>query len=114
MKTDRMRQDIYFISMVREYEWPKKESTYDCYAESLYNVWALVNNQQCRIIAADMILTDCEGKEANRITPFGILSIENREYVISVEYGYEWENYTIRMLDKDAMKTALFVPGGGC
>jgi len=108
MKTGRAKQVMYFISIVRQYENP------DCPAESLYNVWVLRNDQKYKIVAADMILTNCDGMEGNWICPVGIVSIEGREYVISNELGYEWENYTIRMLDKDALKTVLFVRGGGC
>jgi hypothetical protein len=114
MKTERAKQAIYFISITRQYEQPKKQDAYDCYAESLFNVWVLSNNQQYRIIAADMILTDCDGKEGKWINPLGVLSIEKREYIISEEHGYEYESYTIRMLDKEAMQTVLDVPGGGC
>ena len=61
-----------------------------------------------------MMLSDCDWKEGNWIYPLGMVSIEGKEYVTSVELGYEWENYTIRMLDKDALKIVLFVRGGGC
>jgi hypothetical protein len=108
MKTGRAKQVIYFIPIVRQYENP------DCYAESLYNVWVLRNDQNYKIVAADMILTNCDGNEGNWIYPVGIVSIEGRVYVVSWELGYEWENYTIRMLEKDALKTVLFVHGGGC
>jgi len=114
MKTERAKQAIYFISIVRQYEQPKKQDTYDCYAESLFNVWVLSNDQPYRMIAADMILTDCYGREGQWINPLGLLSIENREYIISEELGYESESYTIRMSDKDALKTVLFVRCGGC
>jgi hypothetical protein len=114
MKTERAKQAIYFISIVRQYEQPKKQETYDCYAESLFNVWVLSNGQQYRMIAADMILTDCDGKEGRWINPLGLLSIENREYIISEELGYESESYTIRMVYKGVMQTVLNVPGGGC
>ncbi len=114
MRAGREKQATFFISIIRQYEQPKKQYKNDCYAESLFNVWVSRNNQQYRIMAMDMILTDCYGKEGNWITPLGVLSIESKEYIISMEFGYESENYTIRMLDKDAMKTVLSVWGGGC
>jgi len=108
IKTERPKQTLYFISIVREYENP------DCPAESLYNVWMLRNDQKYKILSADMILTDCDRKEGSWIYPVGIVSIESREYIVSEELGYESESYTIRMLDKGALKTVLFVRGGGC
>jgi len=108
MKFEQTKKILYFISVVRQYENP------DCYAATLYNVWVLWNNQEYKIVAADMMLSDCDWKEGNWIYPLGMVSIEGKEYVTSVELGYEWENYTIKMLDKDALKIVLFVRGGGC
>jgi hypothetical protein len=108
MKTKQAKQTLYFISIVRHYEQLKREENYDCYAESLFNVWVLNNDQQYKIAAADMILTDCDGREGRWINPLGVLSIENKEYITSLELGYESESY----MDKGALKTVLFVRGG--
>lgn len=58
--------------------------------------------------------TDCDMKEVITESPFGILRLDRRIYLISQDNHYESESYRIWVIDAQGFQPILETSGGGC
>ncbi len=107
-------KSLYFITAERRYPKPKNAPDADCYDLDILNSWVLFQGGKTSFLGSEFIATDCDGKELNSIVPNAIITIGGRRYVVSENYGYEWESYRIHEILDGNMKEVLCVDGGGC
>jgi hypothetical protein len=101
---------LYFIEAQQKYKYYENM----CYEANHLNSWVLINGDKIIFLYSNLITTDCDGKEENEIVP-NIVVLENgKYYIVSENYGYEWEYYTIHQILDDGLKNVLTVSGGGC
>jgi hypothetical protein len=74
----------------------------------------LLQGNKIKLLSSEFIATDCYGKETHDVVPNVVISVQEKHYVVSENYGYEWESYTIHQLIDDSMTEVLNVDGGGC
>jgi hypothetical protein len=106
--------DIYFIEAQQKYPYSDNTQSADCYNLNSLNCWVLLQGNKIKFLSSEFIATDCDGKETHDVVPNVVISVQGRYYVVSENYGYEWESYTIHQLIDDSMKEVLNVDGGGC
>jgi hypothetical protein len=107
-------KSLYFITAERRYPKSKNAPDADCYDLDILNSWVLFQGGKTSFLGSEFIATDCDGKELNAIVPDAIITIGRRLYVVSENYGYEWESYRIHEMLDGNMKEVLRVDGGGC
>jgi hypothetical protein len=106
--------NLYFVVAQRKYRKMKNEQDADCESETLLNSWLIIKNNKASFLDSEIILTDCYGKAMHSIVPDIVLSLRGKHYVVSENYGYEWESYTIHEIQDTKIKKILEVGGGGC
>lgn len=105
---------LYFIEAQRKYPKPKNAPDADCYNLNSLNSWVLLHGNKMVFLSSEFIASDCDGKEMNHIDPDVIILINGKRYMVSENYGYEWESYRIHEIIDGSMQEVLRVDGGGC
>ena len=113
-KHDLNGKSLYFIMAQRKYPKPKNAADRDCYDLNILNSWVLFQGNTASFLSSEFIITDCDGKEMNDIVPDAVIRIKGRRYMVSENYGYEWESYRIHEILDGNMKEVLRFDGGGC
>lgn len=88
-------RNLYFIEAQRKYPKPSNAQDADCYNLNSLNSWVMLQGNKVSFLSSVFIASDCDGKEMNRIVPNVVISVQGRCYIVSENYGYEWESYTI-------------------
>ena len=114
MNTDKTTRSLYFVTLSKEYETPEISPGYICNDISKYNAWVLQDAAGFRVVSASVGLGDCHRSGVERISPLGLFVLDSNIYIVSADYGYEWENYRIRQLKDGQMKVVSRLFGGGC
>jgi len=107
-------RSLYFIGAQRRYPKPSDAPDADCYDLNCLNSWVAQQGNKIFFLSSEFTATDCDGKEMNDVVPDAVISVQKRYYVVSENYGYEWESYTIHEILDGSMKEVLKVDGGGC
>ncbi len=105
---------LYFIEAQQKYPYSDNTQSADCYNLNVLNSWVLLHGDKISLLSSEFISTDCYGKEIHDVVPNVVISVQGKQYVVSENYGYEWEFYTIHQLLDESMKEVLSVGGGGC
>lgn len=101
---------LYYIEMQRSYGEPNT----GCGAITAYNGWFRKDAGTLTPITTRIVITNCDMKETDRIKPDLILSIGGNTYVISENYGYESEAYSVDLLTGSELRNVVRRNGGGC
>jgi hypothetical protein len=107
-------RSLYFIEAQRKYPKPSNAPDADCYNLNSLNSWVMLQGNKISFLSSEFVASDCDGKEMNSIVPDVVISVQGRHYIVSENYGYEWESYTINEILDGCMKEVLKVDGGGC
>ena len=107
-------RSLYFIEAQRKYPKPSNAPDADCYNLNSLNSWVMLQGNKISFLSSEFVASDCDGKEMNSIVPNVVISVQGRHYIVSENYGYEWEFYTINEILDGSMKEVLKVGGGGC
>jgi hypothetical protein len=107
-------KSLYFIEAVRKYPRPSNAQDAECYNLNALNSWVMLQGNKVSFLTSEFVASDCDGKEMNFIIPDVVISVKGRHYIVSENYGYEWESYTIHEIREGIMKEVLRVDGGGC
>lgn len=105
---------LYFIEAKQKTPNSKNPQDAECYDLNVLSSWILLKGDKMSVLSSEFIPTDCDGKETHTIVPNAVISIEGKHYIVSENYGYEWEFYTIHQILSDSVKEVLNVGGGGC
>jgi hypothetical protein len=115
----RLREEIngsvlYFLEAQRKYPRDNNESDPDCYNLNWMNSWVTLHGDKVTILSSKFFLSDCDGKGNDNVTPKLILALRGKYFIVSENYGYENEFYTIHEILDGSLKEVLNVDGGGC
>lgn len=105
---------LYYISLIRKYAAPRTHQDYQCEAITSYNVWLSKNEKNITTLSTEVDLSDCDMKEVLTAVPRLVFPLNNKYYLVSEKYGYEWEYYTIDLLESGSFKQIINMDGGGC
>jgi hypothetical protein len=103
---------IYFVEAERDYTVASPGGI--CGPVTRFQAWITRQGDAWRWLDRIVYLTDCDGKEANDVTPLGILSLDGRTYVFAVENGYEDTRYSVLEVGASAIGHLLTIGEGGC
>ena len=103
---------IYFVEAERDYTVTSPGGV--CGPVTRFQAWMTRQGDAWRWLDRIVYLTDCDGKEANDVTPLGILSLDGRTYVFAVENGYEDTRYSVLEVGASAIGHLLTIGEGGC
>jgi hypothetical protein len=107
-------RSLYFIEAQRKYPKPRNAPDADCYNLNSLNSWVILQGNKISFLSSEFVASDCDGNELNTIVPDVVISVQRGHYIVSENYGYEWESYTIHEILDGSMKEVLKVGGGGC
>ena len=105
---------LYFIEAQQKSPYTYNPKETECYDLKVLNSWLLLKGDKISALSSEFIPTDCWGKETHTIVPNAVIFVDGKHYVVSENYGYEWESYTIHQILNDGLKEVLNVGGGGC
>lgn len=115
----RLKQEIdgsslYFLQAQRKYPRYTDGPDPDCYNLNLLNSWVTLHGDRITFLNSEMHLSDCDGKGSCNVVPDLVLSLKGRYYIVSENYGYEDEFYTVHEILDRSLKEILHIDGGGC
>jgi hypothetical protein len=87
-----------------------------CTHVSVLDAWIFEDEQGRPTIATTsrFVLTDCARRDVRTGVPFGIVRIDGRAYIISVDYYGESEEYRISTVGGETVRSIMSTFGGGC
>lgn len=103
---------LYFIEAQQKYSYPDNMQNADC-----FNSWVFLKGDKISFLSSEFIATDCndpEAKDRQDVVPNVVVVVQGNHYIVSENYGYEWEFYTIHQIFDESLKEILSVGGGGC
>ena len=101
---------LFYIEAQQKYNYSDDyDHNLDCFSS-----WVLINADKITFLYSDFNETNYYGKEKNDIVPNIVILERGKYYIISENYGYEWEFYTIHQILDNDLKEVLLVRGGGC
>lgn len=107
-------ENLYYVNLVKEYDKPRIHPDFECKAKSWFSAWVSKKGQNSKVLSEDIGLSDCNMKGIDTKIPNTMIPLAGKYYLISENYGYEWEYYTIDLLDNGQFKRIVTVGGGGC
>lgn len=115
----RLKQEIdgsalYFLQAQRKYPRNTDGPDPDCYNMNSMNSWVALHGDSITFLSAEMHLSDCDGKGSYNVVPDLVLSLKGRYFIVSENYGYTDEFYTVHEILDGSLKEILHVDGGGC
>jgi hypothetical protein len=105
-------ENYYYFNIRRDYPSVKGEKYPD---DTYMNGWIVKNmNGNYSLFQNHMCVSDFDDKDSedNEIT--GIIEIDGKRFLISQNFYYESESYSIMEITNKGPKTLLDVFGGGC
>jgi hypothetical protein len=103
---------VYYFESLKEYRKPIPSNDQSC-NNVFFKGWILGNSTgDLRLVDAKIGWTDCEGRQ-DRI-PLGLLAVDNQVFVITCDFGYEDESYSILKLSESGIHPVLKTQGGSC
>jgi hypothetical protein len=99
-----------YLEATRTYARPDAPQ---CPLISLFKVWVANEPRGVRTAERSMDLTDCDRKGTISSMPLGMVTIDDRSFVVTVDRGYEDDRYSIIQLAPE-FRRVLTVAGGGC
>ncbi|MFQ5759417.1 MAG: hypothetical protein ACE5HM_00425 [Acidiferrobacterales bacterium] len=105
---------IYYVEMRRHYRKPEHFSDQSCDGITWFTGWLLKDNGRFSILNTRASLTDCDMKGADSADPDHMISVGANDYVVSVNYGYESEYYTVGQITNAGLRQLVSRSGGGC
>jgi hypothetical protein len=87
-----------------------------CTHVSVLDAWIYEDEQGRPTIATTsrFVLSDCARHDVRTGVPFGIVRVDGRPFVVSVDYYGESEEYRISAIGGDTVRAILSTFGGGC
>lgn len=109
-------RDVYYVSMQKEYGKSAVPNEFDC-GGTIYFLYAWVfKNHKGQIQSFDISsgITDCDGKErSSSVLRFATFKLGDRNFIVTVEHGYEDEQYVIYEVVEFGINKLLETYGGG-
>lgn len=106
--------DLYFIEAQEKGLYPDSDPDSDCHNLNSVNSWVLVCGDKIIFLSSELIETTCGSQSMHEVIPWIVISAQGKYYIVSENYGYEWEFYTIHELLDESIKEVLSVGEGGC
>jgi hypothetical protein len=87
-----------------------------CSHVSVLDAWVFEDDQGRPTIATTsrFVLSDCARRDVHTGVPFGIVRVDGRAFVASVDYYGESEEYRISAVGGDTIRSLVSTFGGGC
>jgi len=87
-----------------------------CTHVSVLDAWIFEDDQGRPTIATTsrFVLTDCARRDVRTSVPFGIVRIDGRAFIASVDYYGESEDYRISAVGGETVRGIVSTFGGGC
>jgi len=108
-------RSIFFVEATRHYRQLAPPGNPGCAPESVWQVWLSQDAAGAvTILSSEMTLTDCDAKGLLRLTPFAIVPLDGRWFVLGEALGYEIEKYVILEIEDRTVTGQAAVSAGGC
>ena len=108
-------QTLVYLRVSRTHRESAAQSS-PCSLVSVLDTWVFQDDQGRPTIAATsrFVQTDCPRPNVRIGVPFGIVRVDGRAFIISVDYYGQTEEYRISSIGSDAVRSVLSTFGGGC
>lgn len=104
---------LYYFQMEKEYERPKVLPDGQCQHISELSGWLVKEKDGSLNLTNERFwIPDCDNKGGISVEMSNILRLDDRNFVITVEHGYDNENYVIYELEDGNLKRLLETFGG--
>jgi hypothetical protein len=101
---------VSYFEAIRRYARPTVSQN-DCPTIAAFRGWILRNTaQEDKVINASVTLTDCDFKEADFVTPMGLIEYPNGIFAITQINGWESQSYAILRIEKSGVRTMIESP----
>jgi len=106
---------IYQFEVSRGYPRAARSPMRNCPALSVMTGWmAEAPDGTFRLIAGDVVMTDCLRKGATRVIPIGAVRLGSRTFAVTLERHYESDAYAVLEIAPTTITPAVRIQGGGC
>jgi len=105
---------LYYFEAQKEYREPLPANDQSC-NNVIFRGWGIRNLRgDLSLLGTQIGWADCDLKGDGGRVPLGVLSIDDRAFVITYDPGYEGESYSILELTESGARLALETEGGSC
>lgn len=105
---------VYYVEVEKRYKKPTGSRDPSCENVAFLKGWVLKRKDGILGMLDDSFgLTDCDGKDrAGSVELFGVLTLNDRTFLLAVEHGWEDESYTVYELKGFGLVRLLETFGG--
>lgn len=104
---------FYYFAAKKEYKKPASSEDASCNDVSIHQGWMTRDTDSSGSGFEERFsLTDCDNKGGVHVSPFSIVTIDNRTFLFVEEHGWEDEGYTIFEFNESGLNRVLETPEG--
>ena len=107
-------QLIYYFEVKRQYSKPRTFNDSACTGISFFKGFLKKEKGKLTFLDKDLVITDCDWKYTTSILPFGIIKVDNENFIVIQKTYYESESYQLLELGSSHLRKVISLYGGGC